>query len=120
MGHHGVGQREGLRGVGGPPRDGPIDGSLVPCAAGGSLMFGQSCACRHCSTCIRGSEHECGGCYGFPDAFHPLNGWTNPDVVGIDLGITLVSAENARTGKVWAWFMQNPEIRTAFRVAGLA
>ena len=29
-----------------------------------------------------------------------------PDVPGIDLGITLVSAENLRSGRVWNWFMQ--------------
>lgn len=58
--------------------------------------------------------------YGMPDAFHPLNGWTDPDVLGIDLGITLLSAENARTRHVWEWFMRNPEIQKAFRMAGLA
>jgi hypothetical protein len=49
--------------------------------------------------------------YGFVDAFHPANGWTNPDVIGIDVGITLLSAENLRTGNVWKWFGANPEIR---------
>jgi len=34
----------------------------------------------------------------------------NPDVIGIDLGITLLSAENLRSGHVWTWFMKNPEI----------
>ena len=29
----------GYVGWGGPARDGPIDGTVVPCAAGGSLMF---------------------------------------------------------------------------------
>jgi hypothetical protein len=51
--------------------------------------------------------------YGFVDAFHPTNGWTGKDVLGIDLGITLVSAENLRTGKVWNWFMRNRQIRHA-------
>lgn len=27
--------------------------------------------------------------YGFVDAFHPVNGWTDRDVIGIDVGITL-------------------------------
>lgn len=40
-----------------------------------------------------------------------------PDVVytelGIDLGITLLSAENLRTGSVWKWTMASPELRTA-------
>ena len=53
------------------------------------------------------------GRYGFADAFHPTDGWVNPDVIGIDLGITLLSAENLRTGHIWSWFLQNPEIAGA-------
>jgi hypothetical protein len=59
------------------------------------------------------------GRYGFADAFHPTSGWVNPDVIGIDLGITLLSAENLRTGRVWKWFMQNHEITDAISRAGL-
>ena len=55
------------------------------------------------------------GRYGFADAFHPTDGWVNPDVIGIDLGITLLSAENLRTGKVWEWFMRNGEIPAAMQ-----
>jgi hypothetical protein len=51
--------------------------------------------------------------YGFVDAFHPTNDWTNPDVIGIDVGITLISAENLRTGKVWSRFMRNRQIQHA-------
>ncbi len=57
--------------------------------------------------------------YGFIDAFNPSTNWTDSDVIGIDLGITLLSAENLRTGKVWFWFMQNPEIIYALRQANL-
>jgi hypothetical protein len=49
-----------------------------------------------------------------------VNGWTDPDVIGIDVGITLLAAENARTGRVWTWFMANPELRKAMDLAGLA
>jgi hypothetical protein len=59
------------------------------------------------------------GVYGFADAFHPTDGWVNPDVIGIDLGITLLSAENLRTGRVWRWFMANPEIERGLRRGGL-
>ena len=104
---------------GGPPRDGPIDGTLVPCAPGGSLMFDV----KTCLTALMHMREKFGSRvwnrYGFPDAFHPLNGWTDPDVIGIDVGITLISAENARTGRVWAWFMANPEIRKAMDLAGI-
>jgi hypothetical protein len=57
--------------------------------------------------------------YGFADAFNPNTGWVNRDVIGIDLGITLLSAEDARTGNVWRWFMRNGEIRKALDLAGL-
>ena len=59
------------------------------------------------------------GRYGFADAFHPTNGWTNPDVIGIDLGITLLSTENLRTGRVWRWFMSNPEMPAALDRVGV-
>jgi hypothetical protein len=59
------------------------------------------------------------GKYGFADAFNPNTGWVDRDVIGIDLGITLLSAEDARTGAVWRWFMKNPEIVKAMDLAGL-
>jgi hypothetical protein len=59
------------------------------------------------------------GRYGFADAFHPTTGWVNPDVIGIDVGITLLSAENLRSGGVWRAFMANPEIPRAMDRAGL-
>jgi hypothetical protein len=59
------------------------------------------------------------GRYGFVDAFNPTTGWTNPDVIGIDVGITLLSAENLRTGFVWRYFMRNQEIPHAMHLVGL-
>ena len=34
----------------------------------------------------------------FVNAFNPVKKWYDNDVVGIDTGITMVMAENARTG----------------------
>ena len=59
------------------------------------------------------------GRYGFADAFNPNTGWVDSDVIGIDLGIALLSAENLRSGAVWRWFMANAEIPKALREAGL-
>jgi len=59
------------------------------------------------------------GKYGFADAFNPNTGWVDGDVIGIDLGITLLAAENSRTGSVWRWFMKNPEIVKAMDLVGL-
>ena len=53
------------------------------------------------------------GRYGFVDAFNPTSGWVNPDVIGIDVGIVLLSAENMRSQFVWHWFMRNRETMQA-------
>lgn len=110
--------RDGYKAWGGPPHDPQVDGTVVPCAAAGSLMFDEAITLP----ALRRMRHAYGdtlwGRYGFADAFHPTAGWTNRDVIGIDLGITLLSVENARTGQVWKWFMANPEIQAALRTAG--
>ncbi len=56
--------------------------------------------------------------YGFADALHPGSGWVNEDVIGIDLGITLLMAENYRSQSVWKQFMQSPEAKRGFDLAG--
>jgi hypothetical protein len=98
---------------GGPPRHKDIDGSVVPAAAAGSLMLAPDITLPAVREMHRRFGERIYARYGFADAFHPTSGWTNPDVIGIDLGITLLSAENLRTGRVWTWFMKNPEITTA-------
>jgi hypothetical protein len=103
---------------GGPPRIGPIDGSVVPCACGGSLPFLFEDCIKVLRT-IRGRYGERAWTpYSFVDAFNPLNGWYDADVLGIDLGITMLMAENHRTGFVWETFMKNPEAQSAMRKVG--
>ncbi|MFL6211481.1 MAG: glucoamylase family protein [Pyrinomonadaceae bacterium] len=104
---------------GGPPRDPAIDGTVVPYAAAGSLMFTPDIALPAVRTMREKFGARIYGRYGFADAFNPNNGWVDPDVIGIDLGITLLSAENLRTGNVWRWFMANREIPRALQRAGL-
>jgi hypothetical protein len=102
---------------GGPPALGHIDGSVVPCAAAGSLPFLPA----DCLTVLR-SLRKLGdrvyGRYGFRDAVHPAANWYGDDVLGIDLGISALMAENLRTGFVWSTFMQNPEVARAMKLAG--
>lgn len=102
---------------GGPPEMGPIDGTVVPCAAGGSIPFLPQATMRVLHTI---HDHYPGAwCrYGFVDAFNPLTGWYDTDVIGIDTGITMLMAENARTGFVWETFMKNPEARRGMEIAG--
>ena len=50
---------------------------------------------------------------------HPAVGPRQPEtVLGIDLGISLLMAENLRSGFVWKTFMQNPEAVNGMRLAG--
>jgi hypothetical protein len=49
---------------------------------------------------------------------NPLTGWYDTDVIGIDTGITMLMAENARTGFVWETFMKNPEAQRGMAKAG--
>ena len=104
---------------GGPPRDPAIDGTVVPYASAGSLMFVPQLALAALKTIRAKYGQNVYGKYGFADAFNPNTGWVDRDVIGIDLGITLLSAEDARTGAVWRWFMKNPEIVKAMDLAGL-
>jgi hypothetical protein len=102
---------------GGPPAMGPIDGTIVPAAAGGSLPFLPDATMRVLRT-IQGQYPEAWSRYGFVDAFNPLTSWFDSDVIGIDTGITMLMAENARTGFVWDTFMKNPEAQRGMSIAG--
>jgi hypothetical protein len=59
------------------------------------------------------------GRYGFADAFHPESGWVAEDTIGLDVGITLLAAENLRAGSVWKWFGGNREVGRALELAEL-
>jgi hypothetical protein len=102
---------------GGPPAHGMIDGSIVPCATGGSLPFAFEDCIRVLRT-IRSRYPLAWTPYGFTDAFNPIEGWYDPDVLGIDLGITMLMAENYRSGFVWETFMKNPEAAAAMEKVG--
>ena len=49
----------------------------------------------------------------------PLKEWYDTDVLGIDTGITMLMAENPRTGFVWQTFMKYPEAQRGMERAGL-
>jgi hypothetical protein len=101
------------------PRDGRIDGTVVPCAPAGSLMFAPDICLPALLTMRERFGDRIYGRYGFTDAFNPTTDWVNPDVIGIDIGMTLLSAENLRSENVWRWFMRNPEMTRAMELIGL-
>ncbi len=112
---------EGYKAWGGPPRTtefNSLDGTIVPCATAGSVPFTpyETLMVLHHIRTVYGDRTW--KRYGFVDAFNPETGWVNPDVIGIDLGISILQAENARTGFVWSQFMKAPEVQRALTRAG--
>lgn len=104
---------------GGPPDSGPLDGTIVPCAAAGSLPFLPA-------ECLRTLHHQrqvqgdrIWKRYGFVDAWNPHTGWVNQDVIGIDVGITALMAANLRDGWVWRTMARDAVVRRGFERAGL-
>ena len=99
---------------------GPVDGTVVPSAPAGSLPFLPAKTLR----VLRNMKNRYGSRawsrYGFVNAFNPMTQWYDTDVVGIDTGVTLLMAENLRTGFVWDTFGTNPEVQRGLRLAGFA
>ena len=119
----GITASESARGYvnwGGSLADTRIDGTVVPSAAGGSLVFAPDI----CIPAMRAMVDRFGktiyGRYGFTDAFNPNTGWISPYVLGIDAGIILLSAENLRTMNVWQWFMSNADVERGLDFVGYA
>ena len=57
--------------------------------------------------------------YGFVDAFQPHADWYCRYVIGIDLGIMLLMAENTVNGTVWDTIMSTPEAKRGMDAVGL-
>jgi hypothetical protein len=102
---------------GGPPTIGPIDGTVVPSAAGGSLPFLVQPTIRVLRT-IKNKYSGAWSRYGFVNAFNPSKNWYDSAVIGIDTGITMLMAENARSAFVWNTFMKNSEAQRGMKRAG--
>jgi hypothetical protein len=102
---------------GGPPALGPIDGTIVPSAAGGSIPF----LPQDTLTVLQNIYDRFPAAwtrYAFIEAFNPLTGWYDSDVVGIAVGIVALMAENHFTQLVWNTFMKNTEIKEAMLLVG--
>lgn len=108
---------KGYRIWGGPPSFGEPDGTVVPCAAAGSLVFLYPESIEVLRN-IRERYGKAWGNYGFVDAFNPLTSWYDSAVLGIDLGITMLMAENHRSKFVWKTFMRNQEARQGMARGG--
>jgi hypothetical protein len=98
----------------------PVDGTVAPAAAAGSLMFTPDISIPALKAMREHYEDRVFGRYGFVDGYNPTLDWFDTDVVGIDAGITLLSAENLLTGNVWRWFMANEAAAHAMELIGFS
>ena len=96
---------------------GKVDGTVVPCAAAGSLPF-LPAECLRVLMSLKEKYPKAWGRYGYVDAFHPEAEWFDEDVLGIDQGIGVLMAENLRSGFVWETFGRNVEVGRAMRLVG--
>lgn len=103
---------------GGPPATSDIDGTVVPYAVAGSVPFVPEACVPALMHMKKKYGEQVWKHYGFVDAFNPQTGYVARDVIGIDVGISLMMIENYRSGFVWEHFMANPEAQKAMEMAG--
>ena len=114
----------GYRDWGGPYRqdcfdpERGMDGTVVPSAAAGGLPIVPDAAMRTLMHQYSTYGERIFGRYGFVNAYNPRTGWTGPDVIGIDTGITLLMAENFERSAVWKRFMQHDIAQRGLEKAG--
>ncbi len=58
------------------------------------------------------------GIYGFKDAYNQKLNWYASSYLAIDQGPIVVMVENYRSGLLWNYFMQNPEIQPMLNAIG--
>jgi len=95
-----------------------VDGTLVPSAPGGALAMCPEQALHTLEFQKNKFGETIYGKYGFANAYNPRTKWTSSYCIGIDTGITLLMAENLRSGFVWEKFMSHPAAKRAFQKAG--
>ena len=114
----------GYRDWGGPYRVNSVypergmDGTIVPSAAAGGLPILPDETLKTLLYQRNQFGDQIYGRYGFVNAYNPRTGWIGSDVIGIDTGISLIMAENFRSGKVWDLFMEHDIARRGFELAG--
>jgi len=93
------------------------DGTVNPSAPAGSIIFTPELSIAALRTMYNRYGHRLWGRYGFSSAFNVDRRWWSREVVGIDIGITLLMIENYRSGLVQRTFMSHPAIPKALRAA---
>jgi len=92
------------------------DGTVSPTGAISSILFTPALALSAARSLYQ--MDGLWGKYGFVNAFNIDKNWCDQDVIGIDLGMVLLSIENYRTGLVWTLMHSFYASGSALRAAG--
>ena len=98
----------------GPSQD---NGTLMPSATVGTIMFTPEHAIR-AAYAFKKQYPEAYGRYGFANGINPSKKWTDVDVIGIDLGMVMLSIENYRDGLPHRLLERSPIVRRGMARAG--
>jgi len=96
------------------------DGTIPPYSLCGAMPYAPDLCVPAIRKLLRDYGDKAWGEYGFCSAFNLDYNWFSTDVIGIDLGMTLLMIENYRSGFVWKTFMKNPYIQEGMRLAGFS
>lgn len=103
---------------GAPPGWAGHDGTIAPHAALASMPFTP----RQCIALAKHLRRSYGdklwGRYGFSSAFNVTRNWWSRDVLGIDIGCTLLMIENHRSGLIWKLCARDDTVARGLRMAG--
>ena len=102
-----------------PPGDILHDCTVIPAAAAGSIVFTPEESMKALRTIYEKYGDRIWGKYGFSAAFNVDKDWWDQEVIGIDLGITLLMIENYRHQTIWKIFMTHSAIHNALTAVGL-
>ncbi|MFQ3586824.1 MAG: glucoamylase family protein [Fimbriimonadaceae bacterium] len=94
------------------------NGTINPSSTIASLMWTPEESKQFLAHMLAEYRHTYGR-YGFANGVNPTRNWHTPDVIGIELGMMLLSIENARDGLIHRLTMSHPAVQRGFDRAGL-
>jgi hypothetical protein len=94
------------------------NGTIAPTAALADMPYTPEESMAALKYFYRTKGETLWGPYGFYDAFNQNQNWVSNSYLAIDQGPIVAMIENARTGLLWNYFMQNPEIQPALTAIG--
>ncbi len=94
------------------------NGTISPTAALGSFPYTPVESMKALKGFYLNYGEKLFGLYGFKDAYNKKRDWYAQSYLAIDQGPIIVMAENYRSGLLWHYFMQNPEIAPMLSAVG--